>query len=59
MVIQKPIQHDSVSTLRSFVKQCRQERAKLEENEKEKIIEYTIFIAIVSLYFSQKDLSDL
>uniref|UniRef100_A0A7E4VT16 Gem-associated protein 2 n=1 Tax=Panagrellus redivivus TaxID=6233 RepID=A0A7E4VT16_PANRE len=58
LVVKTPLQHDVVSTLRSFVRQCRQSRAVLGEADVELIREYTIFIAIVSLYFAQRDLAD-
>uniref|UniRef100_A0AC34EZX2 Gem-associated protein 2 n=1 Tax=Panagrolaimus sp. ES5 TaxID=591445 RepID=A0AC34EZX2_9BILA len=58
LVVKTPIQHDTMAILRSFTKLCRQKRAELGEDEAEIIREYTIFIAIISLFFSQKDLAD-
>jgi hypothetical protein len=37
---------------------CRIERAKLDAEQMSLIREYTFFIAIISLYFGQKDLGD-
>uniref|UniRef100_A0AC35GW01 Gem-associated protein 2 n=1 Tax=Panagrolaimus sp. PS1159 TaxID=55785 RepID=A0AC35GW01_9BILA len=58
LVVKVPLQHDTMAILRSFTKLCREKRAELGEDNLEIIREYTIFIAIVSLFFSQKDLAD-
>lgn len=58
IVVKKPLLHDVVSSLRDFARKCRMWRSILEEDQKELIYEYSAMIAIISIYFNQKDLGD-
>ncbi|KAH7721528.1 survival of motor neuron protein-interacting protein 1 [Aphelenchoides avenae] len=58
LVVKKPLLHEVCSALRDLCRQCRVLRATLAEEDTELIYEYSTFIAIISLYFGQRDLAD-
>lgn len=64
LVVQKPLLHDVCASLRSFAKQCRLIRAMLTddgsaaERGAPTTNEFSLFVALVSIYFEQKDLAD-
>ncbi|KAI1717956.1 survival motor neuron (SMN) interacting protein 1 (SIP1) domain-containing protein [Ditylenchus destructor] len=58
LVVKKPLLHDVISSLRDFARKCRIWRSGLEEDQKELIYECSAMIAIISIYFNQKDLGD-
>ncbi|KAI6203099.1 hypothetical protein M3Y94_00517300 [Aphelenchoides besseyi] len=58
LAIKKPLLHDVCSSFRQLARTCRVARSKLDESQISLIREYTFFIAVISLYFGQKDLSD-
>ena len=58
LVLKKPLLHEVVAALRDFCRKCREWRALLDEDELELIYELSWFIAIISIYFSQRDLAD-
>ncbi|KAI1717958.1 survival motor neuron (SMN) interacting protein 1 (SIP1) domain-containing protein [Ditylenchus destructor] len=58
LVVKKPLLHDVISSLRDFARKCRIWRSVLEEDQKELIYECSAMIAIISIYFNQKDLGD-
>ncbi|KAI6182579.1 Gem-associated protein 2 [Aphelenchoides bicaudatus] len=58
LAVRKPLIHDVCNSLRQLARYCRVERSKLDADQMPLIREYTFFIAIISLYFGQKDLCD-
>jgi len=58
LAVKKPLIHDVCNSLRQVARYCKMERAKLNADDMPMIREYTFFVAIISLYFGQKDLSD-
>uniref|UniRef100_A0A914D8T5 Gem-associated protein 2 n=1 Tax=Acrobeloides nanus TaxID=290746 RepID=A0A914D8T5_9BILA len=58
LVVNKPLLQDVCSSLRAMSRQCRILRSTLGPNDMVLIREFTLFIALVSIYFGQKDLAD-
>lgn len=58
LVVKKPLLQDVIASLRHFTRECQKRRAKLQEDEAAKIRELSLFVAIISVYFGQKDLGD-
>lgn len=60
LVLQKPLLHDVCSSLRELAKHSRFLRSTLENNTEDGPTweEFSLFIAIVGVYFEQKDIAD-
>jgi len=58
LAIKKPILHDVCSSLREMARYFRQLRSQLGEEDMETVYQYSLFIALVSIYFGQRDLAD-
>ncbi|VDM25958.1 unnamed protein product [Toxocara canis] len=65
LVVEKPLLHDVCASLRAFAKQCRLLRATPADDSSGLAVgdvptpnEFSLFIALISIYFEQKDLAD-
>lgn len=57
-VVKLPLLHDVSSALREMARKCKKLRNELTEDEVSLNRQYTFMIAIVGIYFLQKDLAD-
>ncbi|CAI5445166.1 unnamed protein product [Caenorhabditis angaria] len=58
LVVQLPLLPDVISSLRDLVKICKKVRSTLSADRIDESNEFSMFIAVVSLFFNQKDLTD-
>lgn len=58
LVVKKPLLQEVCSSLRDFCRKCKEWRGELDEDEQDMIYQLSFFIAIISLYFGQRDLVD-
>lgn len=58
LVVKKPLLQEVCAALRKFCRKCREWRAEMNEDELDQIHELSWFIAIISIYFAQRDLAD-
>ncbi|CAI2349574.1 unnamed protein product [Caenorhabditis sp. 36 PRJEB53466] len=59
LVIDLPLVQDVVSALRNLAKECKNHRSQLSEDRRSEAFEFSLFIAIIGIFFGQKDVSDL
>ncbi|CAB3402144.1 unnamed protein product [Caenorhabditis bovis] len=59
LFVEVPLIPETISSLRELAKEARRTRSRLDSSRIEEANEFSMFIAIIGIYFNQKDLSDL